>query len=193
METSTSLLERLRTEPAEADWRRLDDLYRPWLSSWLRRHTVLDEHENEDIVQEIMSVLFRELPRFRRQRTGSFRRWLREITVHRVPAWDRRRQRRPRMITGLAPESALGALSDPSSELSHQWDEDHDWHVLRRLLDLIEPQFEEKTLAAFRRVVFEERSTAEVAAELGMTPNAVMLAKSRVLRRLRQEAEELLD
>ena len=39
----------------------------------------------------------------------------------------------------------------------------------------------------------EEREAQEVAAELSMTTNAVYIAKSRVLARLRQEADGLID
>ena len=53
--------------------------------------------------------------------------------------------------------------------------------------------FEPATLAAFRRVVFDEVGAAQVAAELGISVGAVWLAKSRVLSRLRQEAEGFID
>jgi len=58
---------------------------------------------------------------------------------------------------------------------------------------LIEPQFEATTLTAFRRVVFGERLPADVAWELGISVNAVLLAKSRVLARLRHEAADFLE
>jgi RNA polymerase sigma-70 factor (ECF subfamily) len=61
------------------------------------------------------------------------------------------------------------------------------------LLELVEPLFEPTTVAAFRRVVFDEARPAQAAAELGISVNAVFLAKSRVLNRLRQEAEGLID
>jgi DNA-directed RNA polymerase specialized sigma24 family protein len=83
METSASLLERLRTCPDEAAWQRLDDLYQPLIRRWLLRDPSLRE-DADDLVQEVMSVLVRELPRFRRRRNGSFRRWRRNITAHRV-------------------------------------------------------------------------------------------------------------
>ena len=65
--------------------------------------------------------------------------------------------------------------------------------MLRRLLELVEPMFEPTTLAAFRRVVFEEAGPAEVAEELGVSVSAVYLAKSHVLKKLREEARGLID
>jgi RNA polymerase sigma-70 factor, ECF subfamily len=192
METSVSLLERLRTAPDEAAWRRLDNLYRPLIQRWLLRDPGLGE-EAEDIVQEVMQVLVRELPGFHRQRDGSFRRWLRTITVHRVLAHHRARHHRPQALGAPQAECPLAKLEDPHSELSRIWDEEHDRHVLRRLLELVEPMFEPATFAAFSRLVFDEVAAAQAADELGLSVNAVLLGKSRVLKRLRQEAEGLVD
>ena len=46
---------------------------------------------------------------------------------------------------------------------------------------------------AFGRHVREGIAAADVAAELGVTVNVVLLAKSRILRRLRQEIHGLTD
>lgn len=192
METSVSLLERLRNARDEAAWRRLDELYRPLVRRWLGRDPQLRE-EADDVVQEVMQVLVRELPGFHRHRHGSFRRWLRTVTVHRVLAYHRARRGRPQALGTALEESPLAQLQDSHSELSRLWDQEHDEHVIRRLLDLVEPMFEPSTLAAFRRVVFDEVRPAEVAAELGLSANAVLLAKSRVLAALRQEAKGLID
>jgi RNA polymerase sigma-70 factor (ECF subfamily) len=140
-----------------------------------------------------MQVLVRQLPRFERQRNGSFCRWLRTITVHRVQAHYRARQGRPQALGVPLEESPLAQLNDPRSELSLLWDEEHDRHVLRRLLELVEPLFEAKTMAAFRRVVFEEAPPAQVAEELGLSVSAVYLAKSHMLKSLREEAKGLID
>ena len=58
---------------------------------------------------------------------------------------------------------------------------------------MIEPQFAPATWQAFRRGVLEGARPDTVAAELGMTVNAVFIAKSRVLQRLREEARGLLE
>jgi RNA polymerase sigma-70 factor (ECF subfamily) len=77
--------------------------------------------------------------------------------------------------------------------LNRQWDEEHDRYVLRCLLELMELEFEPTTVLAFRRVALEQADSAEVAKELGISVGAVYAAKSRVLGRLRQEAEGLID
>ena len=87
----------------------------------------------------------------------------------------------------------LDQLEDSESDLSRIWDDEHDRHVARRLMELIEPEFESITWSAFRSLVLEGKRTSEVAADLVITVNAVRIAKSRVLRRFRQEVDGLID
>jgi RNA polymerase sigma-70 factor (ECF subfamily) len=193
LETSISLLERLRLHPDAPSWQRLVDLYTPLIRSWLLRHS-LQASDVDDLVQEVMSVLVRELPNFQHERrTGAFRRWLRRITVNRLRVFWRGGHGGPEAVGGSDFGQLLAQLEDPDSSLSREWDLEHDRHVARRLLELIEPDFEPATWQAFRLLVLEGKPTAAVAAELGLTPNAVRIAKSRVLSRLRQEMEGLVE
>jgi RNA polymerase sigma-70 factor (ECF subfamily) len=189
METAVSLLDRLRTGTDSAAWQRLDDLYRPLIHRWILRDAVL-RNDAEDVVQDVMSVLVRELPRFHRERTGSFRLWLRTITHNRVLAFRHKSARQ----RAAGDDGALAQLADPNSELSRLWDREHDEFVLRRLLELLEsdPPFEKITIRAFRMVFLEERTPADVAASLGISINSVLLAKSRILKWLRQESGDFL-
>lgn len=190
--TSASLLERLRSAgPAAADWRRLHDLYTPLVRAWLARVDGLAT-DADDLAQEVLVVVVRELPGFRRQRDGSFRTWLRQVTVNRIRSWRQARARRP--TAGADPtDQFLIQLEDPSSDLSVEWDRDHDRHVFAKLLAAARPGCEPATWEAFRLFAIEGRPAAEVAAQTGLTENAIMLAKSRLLKRLRQEAAGLID
>ncbi len=190
-ETSVSLLERLRDQSDDVSWRRLLDLYGPLLRGWLGRHD-LQAADADDLVQEVLAVVVRELPRFEHSgRPGAFRRWLRTILVNRLrPFW---RGRRSRGEAGGDLEGLLAQLEDPDSSLSRLWDEEHDRHVLGRLLELIRPEFTASTWQAFLRVTLQGRDEEAVAAELGLSVHAVFVAKSRVLCRLRREARGLID
>jgi RNA polymerase sigma-70 factor (ECF subfamily) len=65
--------------------------------------------------------------------------------------------------------------------------------VVRRALELMREDFEPATWQACWRTVAEDQPTAEVATALGISENAVYIARSRVLRRLRRELDGLLD
>jgi RNA polymerase sigma-70 factor (ECF subfamily) len=192
-ETPASLLERLRRQPDAESWKRLVDLYTPLLRGWLRRNLVAED-DVDDLVQEVMTVLVRELPEFQYdRRRGSFRGWLRTITVNRLRMFWRSRQNRP-LATGASDLARkLDELEDPHSALSRLWDREHDQHVARRLLELIAPEFEPTTWKAFQRVALDGGKPGQIAIELGISVNAVYLAKFHVLHRLRQEMQGLSD
>jgi RNA polymerase sigma-70 factor (ECF subfamily) len=66
-------------------------------------------------------------------------------------------------------------------------------YVLGRALRLMADEFEPTTWKASWETVVMGRPAAEVAVELGLTPNAVSFAKARILARLRQDLGGLLD
>lgn len=189
--TSVSLLKRLKSaRPDASDWARLQDIYRPLIRGWLGRVPGLAD-EADDLTQEVLVVLIREIPRFDRRREGSFRAWLRQVAVNKARTWRRRRHRRPSV--GLDPaDGFLDRLADPADDLSAEWDREHDRHVTRRLLEAVRPDFTPPTWEAFQRFAIDGLPAARVAEEVGISENAVIQAKARVLKRLRSEAGELL-
>lgn len=192
-ETSVSLLDTLKANADDAAWQRLVRVYSPLIRGWLRRYATA-EHEMDDLVQEVLTVVVRRLPEFERQpRTGAFRCWLRTITVNCLRDFWRARRIRPQVTGDSDFQQTLNQLADSTSGLSKMWDEEHDRHVTERLLELIKPSFSDKTWQAFKAVAIEDRAATDVAKELDMTVNAVFIAKSRVLSRLRQEGRGLID
>jgi RNA polymerase sigma factor (sigma-70 family) len=189
--TSISLIQRLRLDSSSADWNRLIAIYTPFLRSWVLRQHV-GPTEVDDITQEILCVVVRELATFEHnQRIGAFRAWLRAITVNQLRIYWRQRQRQPRGEGDL--QNQLQELEDPQSGVSRLWDLEHDRHVLSRLMKQIEPEFPPDWWQAFRRHVVEGVRATEAAQELGVSVNVVLLAKSRILKRLRQEAAGIVD
>jgi RNA polymerase sigma-70 factor (ECF subfamily) len=190
-ETSHSLLARAGAGD-ESAWQHFVAVYQPMIHGWLLRHAVHPQ-EVDDLTQDILAVMVRQLGHFAHAgRPGSFRSWLRTITANRAREFWRAGKGRAQAAGGSVLEMAE-QLEAPDSSLSALWNAEHDAHVLRRLLDLMEESFEPRTVRAFRRLVFDGARAGEVAAEVGMSVAAVYAAKSRVLQRLRQEAEGLLD
>jgi RNA polymerase sigma factor (sigma-70 family) len=192
------LLERLQTEPDEASWKRLDDVYRPFIRAWLRRLAPRLGSDVDDVVQEVMVAVCRQLPHFRWGDRQSFRGWLRDVTRKMLNDYYRSRYRRGRAAEAQPGRAWLDQVADPHSELDRSeldryWDEEYDRHVLRRLLHLIKPRVKPVTWDAFCRVVFDEAAPSEVAEELGLSRDAVYTARARVLKLLRQEAAGLLE
>lgn len=190
--TPQSLLERLRSQQDEHAWKRLIDLYVPLVRSWLYACGVTGA-DADDLLQEILLVIVRELPDFIHNRhRGAFRRWLRAVAVHRLLGFRRAQRTRSRVILGEAGR-ALQEVMDPTADLEGIWERQHDEHLVRRALELLEPEFTPVTWHAFRRQVIDGVAPACVAGELGLTRNAVVLAKFRVMQRLRVELDGLTD
>jgi RNA polymerase sigma-70 factor (ECF subfamily) len=186
--TSLSLLERLCDGDADA-WRRLVALYEPLLRAWLRP-AALQPADRDDLIQQVLVVLVRKLPSFRHNgRAGAFRAWLRTITLQELSNF----YRRPGLARATTGADVLDGLANPVDELARAWDAEYAGSILRGLLSLAEPEFSPSTWQAFGRLALEGASPPVVAAELGMTVNAVTIAKCRVLGWLRREARGLLD
>ena len=192
-DTSASLLERVRSNPRSDAWQRLVEIYQPLVRGWLRRHHLI-EHDADDLVQDVMAIVVRRLPDFQHNgRVGAFRTWLRTITVNCLRDHWRSGKRRPSATGDSNFQQVLAQLEDPASGMSKLWDQEHDRHVTRRLLEALRGDFEPTTWQAFERTALDGLAAAEAAAELGVSANAVFIARSRVLARLRQEAAGLLD
>lgn len=167
-------------------------MYGPLLRRWIRRYDV-QESDADDVVQEVLVAVSMDVGRFEHEGApGAFRGWLKVILINRLREHWRARDRMPR-VTGSDVDARLAQLEDPNSDASRVWDRQHDEHVLARLLDLAEPNFATSTWRAFQRVALEGARADEVARELEISLNAVFVAKSRVLSRLRAEAAGLVD
>jgi RNA polymerase sigma-70 factor (ECF subfamily) len=105
--------------------------------------------------------------------------------------WRRRNLNQPR---GEGGSEMLQALQDVADPLGNPDEEEQVQlsALYRRALDLLRPEFEERTWEAFYRTVVDGRSPAALTAELGMTAPAIRQAKSRILRRLKEEVGDVL-
>jgi RNA polymerase sigma-70 factor (ECF subfamily) len=183
METSVSLLGRLAGAPTDDDWRQLDDLYRPLLRAWVARAGV-PASDVEDLVQDVLLVVFRKIVGFEWRGQGAFRSWPRTILAHRVRDYFRGQKYRPTATDDSDFLRRLGELESPDSALSRLWDREH---VAASLMQRVQGDFKPATWQAFRRHVLEREPAPWVAEALGLPLNSVLLAKSRVLNRMRQD------
>jgi RNA polymerase sigma-70 factor (ECF subfamily) len=188
--TSMSLLERLRCNDAEG-WRRLTHLYGSLVYSWCRRQGLKAE-DASDIVQEVFRAVTLGLHALRLDRPGdSFRKWLKTIANNKIRDLWRRQQREPQAAGGT--EAQLVLAQQPEAIAPEAEDPTEINHVLRQAMELVRAEFEPDTWQAFWQTVVLDRATPDVAADLGLSANAVRIAKSRIRSRLRQEFGGLLE
>jgi RNA polymerase sigma-70 factor, ECF subfamily len=187
--TSSSLLRRVKGQNPDA-WRRLVRLYGPLVFLWCRR-SGFNREDSADVVQEVWTAVSMHIAEFRRERPDdSFRGWLWTITRNKVR--DRLRNQEPPGVGGSSIQNWINQLPDDPPDSIPLAPSDKQI-VMRQALELIRSDFEDCTWKAFWRTAVDDRPAAEVAEELEMTPGAVRQVKYRILRRLREEMDGLLE
>jgi RNA polymerase sigma-70 factor (ECF subfamily) len=187
--TSSSLLRRAAAQEPSA-WQRLVSLYSPLVTHWCRQAGVR-EVDIPDVSQDVFAAVVSGLSSFQADRTGNtFRGWLRGIARHKI--LDHFRGRGAPPAGGSEAHWRLQQVPGPSVEFELSEGPSEIDDLYRRALSLVQTQFEERTWMAFWRVAVENRTPAEIASQMGTTAGAVRQAKSRVLRRLKEEMGELI-
>jgi RNA polymerase sigma-70 factor (ECF subfamily) len=143
-----------------------------------------------DVAQEIFAAVAGGIDGFRRDRPDDiFRGWRRGITRHKVLMALRREGRR---LLGSGCTEAVIRLRAVPDLPEVDYDPPEELHRLyHRAVGLVRAEFEGRSWEMFWRVTVDGREVAAVATEFGVTPTAVRQARSRVLRRLKEELGEL--
>ena len=173
-----------------ASWKRLVALYSPLVYGWCRDGG-LPPGDAADVLQEVFLAVWQGRNGFAHDRKGqSFRGWLRIIARNKIA--DSFRVRSARGVAA-GPQYALDGLAAPADSSNGSCgsgsgnEQQRVRQMLDRALETVRADFEPATWRTFQLSVLQERPTAEVAGDLGMTAAAVRQAKYKVLRRLREE------
>src|SRR4051794_11909907 len=166
--TSSSLLDRLRSSPEQSAWEKFVDLYAPLLFAWAHR-LGRSGHDAADLVQDVLTVLVEKLPHFEYDSHKSFRAWLKTILLNR---W--RQQHRRAAGHRMTADGDLADVAGPDNVAGFE-EEEYRRHLVHRALALMQAEFQPVTWQACWEFVVRDRPAAEVAAELGITVNAVYL------------------
>lgn len=181
--TSSSLLVRIKAKDEEA-WRWFVRLYSPLVHRWCGQFG-LQAEDVADVGQEVFRTVAESIDRFHHDRSGdSFRGWLRTITRTRCLDFLRRDQRTATGIGG-SDAHAMWLELPQSPDAPAVSDEEDKSLLIWRTLDMVLDQCNEESRRAFLRVVIGGEDPAHVAHDLGLTANAVYIAKSRILKKIR--------
>lgn len=164
-------------------WQRIADVYQPLIRRWARFAGV-SEADSADVCQEVLLVAAMKLNDFQRERTGSFRRWLKNITRNKVVSeWRKRR---------LPPNEPLPDDWPEAPETSAAISEERRF-LFERIVASVRSQFEESSWQMFRMTFMDGRPISDVAAELGKSRGAIDIARSRVLAYIREHFAEHIE
>jgi RNA polymerase sigma-70 factor (ECF subfamily) len=182
--TRSSLLSDIRDFTHESAWVEFDRLYRPLLIQYARHHG-LGPGEAEEIAQQCVEVVLAQIADF--QKRLSFRGWLRTIVLNKVRQFFRDQRRRAAggdaMLEGVPDEAPPG---DP-------WDREWEAAHLAYCLAEVRSTVAEHTYYAFELYVIRDMPVEEVSRILAMTPNQIYVAKNRVIKKLRERSDRLMQ
>lgn len=193
--TDISLIDRVRLgRDNDASWHQFMDIYRPLVAHWCRRVNI-KSFEIEDICQEVFTSVLMSINRFSKEKeTDTFRGWLRTITRYRVIDYLRKKSHEVPAMRNIDIEAKVAPLTEPE-ELSDADNESRkvSREVLRAAVKVVLDRSDDNTWQAFIRTAVDDQNATVVAKELGMSPDAVRKAKSRVTKRLQKELGPLFD
>ena len=188
--TSSSLLDGLRRRDDES-WRRLTIIYGPSVYAWGRR-AGLQSADAADVVQKVFASVAANIDQFRRSQPGdSFSGWLWTVFHSRLMDFFREQRRLPRAVGDSDVKRLKDADLEEAGSEGFANRENDTSALVRRALRIIETDFNSTTWQSFWRTVVEGQSPSDTARDLNLTPAAVCMGRSRVLRRLRETLEGL--
>jgi RNA polymerase sigma-70 factor (ECF subfamily) len=190
-ETRLSLLERLRGPNSARAWDEFVRLYEPLLTSYVRARGVA-EHDVEDIVQQLNISLWRTMPTFQldKQR-GRFRTWLYQMAANAVTDHFRKKGRRGKHETSQTEHTPEPVTIDESPDA--KWAECERQQAYEQAREKVRAGSQEASWACFERYLLANRTAEEVGAELNMLPNTVRKNASRILAKIREEAQAIRE
>lgn len=178
--TRASLLQQLRNRQDSSAWSKFVQLYTPLVYQWVTDLGIRESQRN-DVVQDVFLVLLGKISTFQYDPSQSFRGWLRTVTI------NKSRDALRRMNRATEPKFFAQLEIAESNDIELLTQQEYRDHLANAALKLMRTHFSPSTWQACWEHVAKGRPAKEVAQELGMSVNAVYLARGRVLQRLKQE------
>jgi RNA polymerase sigma factor (sigma-70 family) len=188
--TRASLLVKIRDGADHRAWQEFMNLYGPVVYGFARKRGLQDA-DAADLMQEVMRSVSSAIGRLDYDRKqGSFGGWLFTITRNKVFSFLSARRIRPQASGGSATNEVLNSHPD-AGDGSDAWEMEYQRRVAAIAMERIKSEFQESTWRAFVLTAVEGVAAADAGRQVGLSPGAVYVAKSRVLARLKDEVETM--
>ncbi|HEY1661733.1 MAG TPA: sigma-70 family RNA polymerase sigma factor [Verrucomicrobiae bacterium] len=193
--TRATLLERLKDWRDEPSWQEFFDTY--WkLIYRIAIKSGLNDAEAQDVVQETMISVQKNIPKFEYDRKlGSFKLWLLNMTRWRIT--DQFRKRESLIVPALQEETSVDTqwmdkFVDPASaNIEQVWNDEWEKNLLNAALLKVKRNLEPEKYQIFDFLVNKEWPPEKVAKTFSITVNQVYLAKHRITEQIKLEVERL--
>ena len=174
----------MRLNASPEAWETFVAIYGPLMIAWIRE-AGLQEADARDVAQEAMAFIVTRISTFNRAREGSFRRWLKRIAFNMIRNFRKKTRR-----TVPLDDVDDADLADPGDNFLFA--ENYYQDVLESALRHLYKEFRTLSWDAFLASVLMNRSVEDVAAELGVTANAVYVARCRISQRITEVVRDFI-
>jgi RNA polymerase sigma-70 factor (ECF subfamily) len=186
------LLYRVRNPDDTEAWENFVGRYAPAIFLWCRQNS-LQESDAADVTQEVLCKLIDVMQRFDYDASrGRFRGWLKTVTTNAVRDLIRGRQRTGK-VAGRGDDGWLAALADPQSTdlLADAIEVAYREELVSMAEERVRVRVQPRIWQAYVLTAIEQKPAAEVAKDLEIKVSDVYVAKSRVIKLLREEVARL--
>ena len=183
--TTTQVLEELRESNDTLAWTVFRDHFYSVVINFART-LGLSETDAEDAAQETMLVFIKAFRdgKYNRKK-GHLSHWLFGV-ARRVILNFRKRLPRERLIADSTSGTSFWDMVADEDAVRHTWDSQWRHMTLERCLQQARRELDQKVFEAFELYALFQNPVEDVSKTLGMSRNAVYIAKNRVLSKLRQ-------
>lgn len=188
--TTTLILQGLADAGNTQAWSHFVGYFRPVLVGFAR-NAGLSQAAAEDFTQQALLEFFKSFQTGNYDRSkGRLSHWLFGI-ARKVLSQTFRKRPPEKTATDLQKSSTSQPLENLAANGSEDlWQQQWEKMIMQVCMDRARREFDEKTFSAFEMVALQEVSPDEVAARLNISRNAVYIAKSRILSRVRELIQE---
>ena len=196
VKTRQSLLIRLKDWKDIVSWQAFFDTY--WRLIYTTANKAgLSPEESEDVVQETIFSVAKQLPKFEYDaEKGSFRSWLLSVTYSRIADRYRERKRTVELVSydqGVVPGPEGDAFPDMVSraELEEIWDREWDSNLMEAAINNVKKRVSPKNYQVYDLLVFKEMPLGEVTKLLGVSRAKAYMTRFRVDRYIEEELKRI--
>lgn len=186
--TQLSLIQRLQNTDDHEAWKAFVELYYPVIVRSLLRKGVSPDVAEDTTQQILVSIARAMVKQPYDPNRAKFRTWLEQVTRH---AAINALQRAPQDQAAGGSTHATALEQIPESENEQLLEHEYRRQLFYAAAGVIEAEFESTTWQAFWRTAVLGESIESVAANLGKQVGAIYAARSRIIRRLKQEIDSI--
>ena len=189
-ETRPSLIVRLSGGQDQSAWWAFVEIYEPFLKHLALRQGVPASHVG-DVTQQILMAIAGSVDRWKDDGAGaSFRRWVSRVARNVVIKFMARQRR---IVQGQGGSDAMTQLGELPAIEDSILDQQYQHELIVWAAGQVRGEFAATSWQAFWATMIDGQAVADVAEEIGVSPGSIYMSRSRIIRRIRQKIDEVMQ